>query len=305
MVLKKQVTVGILIVFLMTGACTPSHYRLNYSRFFSESMKKKMDYGMYVPPDWDGTTSLPLIVFLHGNGDSETCFDKHRVAAVLDEAITSKTLPPFLMVVPNGDRGFWRNYHDGSRHYEDYVVEDLIPRIRKRYPVLAGRDGCHLMGVSMGGYGALSVALHHRERFRSVFALSGMLFNTDEAIQFVKKWRFLGITRIFGPAEDRDRIDADNCYTLLKSENDLKGLQLMIGVGKSDTDDVRKTTDQFHDYLSRRVIPHLYLQYDGGHNWIAWSKIVPAAIAVQVFNRSIDDFHHDPFFALKHVKGGR
>src|SRR5690606_24215274 len=125
----------------------------------SEVEGRKLAYGVYLPPRsrWDGEERLPLVVLLHGARDDETSADRRRVVEALDEAIEEGTLPPFVMVTPRGELGFWVNWEDGSHRYRDWVLDEVVPDARARYPLRA--ESLHLVGVSMGGGGGLQMWL--------------------------------------------------------------------------------------------------------------------------------------------------
>lgn len=276
-------TAGIFIITILIG-CMGIHKRLNYLETYSASVVDTMKYGVYLPPGWDHKEPLPLVVFLHGGGDDELCFDRHHASKVIDEWINSGKLPKFIMLVPNGDMSFWVNWYDGTRRYRDYLMVDLLPKIRAEYPILPGRENCHIMGVSMGGFGAMHVAMHHSKEFASVSAISGLLFNPDQSVEFIKRWRKLGIERIFGPATDRTRIEEDNIYTWLNSSESVDGLHVLFGPASEDRPDVIDSNKTLHEHLQSNQIPHTYLTFEGKHNWTTWNHIYPVVLSYHLAN---------------------
>jgi len=60
----------------------------------------------------------------------------------------------------------WEKYY----RMEDYIMQELPEIIRSNFPVVEGRES--IFGHSMGGHGALTLALKHPGRFRSVSAFS-------------------------------------------------------------------------------------------------------------------------------------
>ena len=65
-------------------------------------------------------------------------------------------LPRAVIFFPQGDNGFWANWYDGTRLYQDWILEELIPEVSRRDHTLPCPEDCHVMGVSMGGYGSLT-----------------------------------------------------------------------------------------------------------------------------------------------------
>src|SRR5690606_24152503 len=116
-----RVGVGrILIVLVLLVGCASFPRRMQYAGASSAAMNGvRMEHSVYVPPDWRDDEALPLVVFLHGGGDSHDAFDRHGIAARLDRAMTEGRVPRAVILLPSGDLGFWANWYDGTRRYED------------------------------------------------------------------------------------------------------------------------------------------------------------------------------------------
>ena len=259
-----------------------------------------MAYSVYTPPGWDEQTPLPLVVFLHGGGDDETVLEQHAVVVeTFDAWIREGRLDPFIMVAPDGERGLWTNWHDGSHRYEDYVVDEIIPAMYADYPIAPGRENLHLMGISMGGAGTMYTAIHHIDRFASATVLSAPIFNVDTTMNFLdgKVMRGLPVERMFGPP-DRAKVEANNPFAQLQSAADLHGTQLLLGVGRSDLPGLLRTNREFHEHLEANAVPHHYLEYRGGHGWRSWSQLFPVALCLHM-RGSACALEPDRFYALE------
>jgi enterochelin esterase-like enzyme len=268
----------------LLAACAGAPERLERVEIDSEAERRPMAYSLYTPPGWDGRSTLPLVVFLHGGGDDERVFEEHpRVVRILDAWIADGRLPPFLMVVPDGGWGFWANWHDGTHRLEDWVVHEVVPDVQRRWPVAAGRENLHVMGVSMGGAGTLYMALHHLDRFGSATVWSAPIFDVDQTMDFLsgKTMRFIPAQRIFGPP-DRGRVERENAFARLDDPADLAGLSLIVGAGTRDIPGVMGTTRRFHGHLAARGVPHRFVVYRGGHAWRDWARVFPVALCLQL-----------------------
>ena len=71
---------------------------------------------------------LPVMVFLHGMGSDHLAFDEFGVSDQLYWAMVEGHLPPAHIILPNGERGFYLSWCDGSKPYEDYIIEEVLPR---------------------------------------------------------------------------------------------------------------------------------------------------------------------------------
>lgn len=284
----------------LTSGCASAPERVSYHAIESEAEGRTMPYAVYTPPGWDGQTPLPLVVFLHGGGDDETVLEKQAVVVrTLDEWISSGRLDPFIMVAPNGEKSFWTNWHDGSHRYEDYVVFEIIPEMQRRYPIAAGRENLHLMGISMGGAGTMYTMIHHMDRFASATVLSAPLFDVDQTMRFLegKLLRGVPVERLFGPP-DRAKVEQSNPFVVLASEQSLQGTQLLLGAGRSDLPGLLSTNRKLHDELERKAVPHHYLEYQGGHGWRSWAQLFPVALCLHMRGDGCE-LEDDRFYELE------
>jgi enterochelin esterase-like enzyme len=280
--------------------CVGTPERVTYHTLESAAERRPMAYAVYTPPGWDQETPLPLVVFLHGAGDDETVLEERAVVVrTLDEWITAGRLDPFIMVVPNGDRGFWTNWHDGSHAYEDYVVDEIISTMYERYPIAKGRENLHLMGISMGGAGTMYTAIHHIDRFASATVLSAPLFDVEQTMRFLegKVLRGIPVAQLFGPP-DREKVELSNPYTRLRTSEDLQGTKLLLGVGRSDLPGLLASNRQLHEHLEARDVPHHYLEYRGGHGWRAWAQVFPVALCLHMRGEACE-LEDDRFYDLE------
>lgn len=244
-----------------------------------------MEYAVVVPDDFSDTETLPLVFFLHGGGDGADCLDRAGLATALSAAMTSGDLPRAVIVVPQGDLGFWTNWYDGSRRYEDWVLDDLRPYVERRYHTLACPDGCHVMGVSMGAEGAVRFAIHRPELFATVTSISGPALDTDRRIAFVEDRLLQAIIptlHIFGPTEPRRRVEADDPYLRWASPGALGTTRLFLAWGSLDRDEVRTGAEAFHAHLESHGVPHTALVFEGNHAWSSWGPVIFEALRTQV-----------------------
>ena len=150
----------------------------------SETLNCDMRFAIYLPPQTAKGQKVPVVYFLSGL----TCTDENfmqkagaqRVAAELGVAIVACDTSPRGTDVADADTydlgkgaGFYVNATQApwNRHYQmyDYVLNELPQLIEAMFPVTDQRS---IFGHSMGGHGALVLALHNPERYKSVSAFS-------------------------------------------------------------------------------------------------------------------------------------
>jgi len=280
-----RLLVLLLLLSSLAVGCASFPRRLDYGRIESQAMGKPMGYSVYTPPGWTRSESLPLVVFLHGGGDTPESFDKFGVGQALDRAIESGDAPRVVIVVPQGDLGFWENWYDGTRLFRDWVMRELLLRVQKEYNTMDCPEGCHVMGNSMGAHGALRFALLEPGSFASVTALSGPIFDAESVQQFGKRWyirMFIPVKRIWGPLDDTERIESEDLYRRWRTQEDLGGIRLMIACGLHDRKGLAATNEKFHRHLEAQGIEHEYVVFDGGHKWVDWIPVIVQALDDQV-----------------------
>lgn len=282
---RAGVRLGALAAIALLAACAPGVRRLEYGSLESPAMGRPMDYAVYEPLDRERDERLPMVVFLHGGGDGVDCFDEAGVGQALDAALAAGRVPRSLIVVAEGELGFWENWVDGSRRYRDWVLRDLVPAISERYATLGCPDDCHVMGISMGGYGALRFALLDGDRFASVTAISAPILDTEAMMSLANEGfiRFVvPVERIWGPGDDPEEVGQADLFLRWTEPADLAGLRLVLAWGDRDRDRIVESNERFHAHLEEHGIAHEAFVFDGDHDWTAWTPAIMRALRLQL-----------------------
>ncbi|MGE0582730.1 MAG: S-formylglutathione hydrolase [Steroidobacteraceae bacterium] len=159
--------------------------RVGYYRHDSSSTRTSMRFSVFTPPQ-ARERPVPVLYFLAGLTCTEETFmvkaGAQRIAAELGLMLVAPDTSPRGIELP-GDREHWDFgvgagfYLDAVRapwatHYRmaSYVVHELPTLVARHFPADAARAG--LFGHSMGGHGALTLGLTHRDRYRSISAFA-------------------------------------------------------------------------------------------------------------------------------------
>jgi enterochelin esterase-like enzyme len=140
-------------------------------------------FHVYLPPGYGATNAhYPVLYLLHGNEQPATAFLQLGLQSELDRLIATHEVPPMIAVMIQGGKGAnnWRD--EGSRHYESYVLEvqQLVDRM---LPTVAERASRAIAGDSMGGFGAMNVALGHPRRFSVVESWLGFFNGLEDELR--------------------------------------------------------------------------------------------------------------------------
>ncbi|PYX33998.1 MAG: hypothetical protein DMG81_20535 [Acidobacteria bacterium] len=115
-----------------------------------------------------------------------------------------------VLVMPDGDESWYTNSAERPQdRYEDYITQDLVADVENRFPAAAGRAHRAVMGVSMGGFGAVKLALRHPELYAFAGGLSAALDAPGRPFSVARIGQYRHYRSIFGAAGQRRRCCKD------------------------------------------------------------------------------------------------
>ena len=136
----------------------------------SAAVGRKLGVNVVVPDRVPPRGRRSLLVVLHGRGGSDGTFTGNE--AVYAGLARLGRRAPVLAFPDGGDHSYWHNRRDGA--WDRYVVREVIPIVSRRFGIEPGRVA--IGGISMGGFGAYDIALHHPRRFCAVGGHSAALW---------------------------------------------------------------------------------------------------------------------------------
>ena len=275
-------------LFVLAGACSSAPPRLVHTPIQSTVMNQEMAYAVWAPVDLAPDERLPLLVFLHGGGDSEESFDDFEVGQHLDAELAAGRIPRAVVVVPRGQMGFWENWNDGSHFYRDWVIKEVIPAVQKTYHTADCPTDCHVAGASMGGHGTMRFAYHHPDLFDSASALSAPQLDVRGVQEFMDSFwikLFVPVERVWGDIEDSERVAKENVYVQWKTQEDLKGVRLLIAWAAEDREGIIMSNKKLHQHLQDRGIEHVAFEFPGNHGWRSWTPVIDQVLRFAVWGR--------------------
>ena len=265
------------------SSCGSRAKLLEYRRVDPGVMSEDKTFSVLRAPAGGDTSpeEIPVVFFLHGMGDDPRSLDRFGLSEPLLEKMRAGVLPRAHIVMPQGDRGFWWNWYDGSRRYEDHVMDEVIPAAEELLGVTPDPSRRHLMGVSMGGSGAIHMGLRHPSSFASVSVFSGMIMNQEIAQRFMNESflrHFVDFEQIFGGFSDPAYNLANDPYLITEARAPNLGQRLFIAAGDDEEEAIMDTTLLFHEHLERLEVEHRYVVYEGGHGWRYWEPVIHEAL---------------------------
>jgi S-formylglutathione hydrolase FrmB len=141
---------------------------------------------IYLPPGYEKTKDrYPVLYFLHGfASDDEDMMKYIGFKDLMDSAIKAGQLRPSILVLPNSLTKYFGSFYTNSSaagNWADFIGKDVVNYIDKNYRTIAHRSSRGLFGHSMGGNGALKMAMLFAHQFSAVYAMSpGALHFSDD-----------------------------------------------------------------------------------------------------------------------------
>ena len=181
----------------------------------------------------------------------------------------------------SGENGFYTNHAGCNEHFADFVGQELPAFVSATFGLSSRREDHFVMGLSMGGFGALHTGLNYPQNFSRIAALSSalILYEIDGA-----KPGFTNAGgdydyyyRTFGDLETvlTRHTNPEQCILDLQAEGStIPGLFLACGT----EDFLLLHNRRFESFLKEHDIPHEYFESPGSHDYDFWNQYVEKAI---------------------------
>lgn len=276
----KKTILPALLVFCFCNANAQSGKVFDNLTLPSKVLNSERKYAVYLPPDYETSgRSYPVLYLLHGAGDDQTGWVQFgEVLRITDKAIAEGRATPMIIVMPDantGRRGY-ENDAKGTWRYEDFFFTELMPFVEKKYRVKGEKRYRAISGLSMGGGGTFTYALHHPELFSSACPLSAATgpLNLDDA-----KTRLKRFDSTLTEAQITAYFQRQSVPALIQAMPDSlkKSVRWFIDCG--DDDFLYEGNSIVHIAMRKKEIPHEFRIRDGAHNWTYWRESLPEVLA--------------------------
>jgi S-formylglutathione hydrolase FrmB len=264
---------------------------------------------VYLPPSYHRQSSrrYPVAYYLHGAwGAEDDWVSLGRIDRTMDSLIAAG-MREMIVVLPDGDDGWYTTWNalnntatcraDSARResadtycvpwpkYDEYIARELVAHIDSSYRTLARRETRGIAGLSMGGYGAISLALRYPDLFGAAASHSGVLSpryagpapytaptRYAASVDAIRARYTPGLWALMQPAFGRDTIGwrardpAVYARQLVTSRGRIPAL--LIDVGREDP--FLEQNRAFRFELAALGIPLRYAEWPGKHEWAYW-----------------------------------
>lgn len=283
---------------------------------WSQSLGTTKRLLVYLPPSYarDTARRFPVAFYLHGLGGNE---DNWLLQARIDrvaDSLFARGAGEAIVIMPDGDDSWYSTWAtlpaaaacaaDTVRkepaasycvpwpHYDDYIARDLVAHVDSNYRTLHSPAHRGIAGLSMGGYGAVTLALRYPDVFSSAASHSGVLApallgprpfreparwaQTPAELREAAGARYGWFAHIFGRdtigwyARDPSRLVG----RLVSAGTPVPELFVDVGVSDVFVDQNRA----FAATLRGFGLSYVYTEHPGGHDWTYWRTHLPESL---------------------------
>ncbi len=229
---------------------------------WSEAMGKNVKSVIVTPDRYTQRDSFPVVYLLHGYSGNYA--DWVNKAPEIKDFADRYSL---IIVCPDGGYGswYWDSPVDSAFRYETFVSDELVTWVDNQYKTIASRNGRAITGLSMGGHGALYLAMKHVD----VYGAAGSTAGGVDIRPFPLNWDMA--QRLGSYADYPERWESHTVINLVHRLTP-NALSLIIDCGTGDF--FYGVNEQLHRKLLDRNIPHKYITGPGVHNWDYWKQSI-------------------------------
>ena len=228
-----------------------AHGKIDTISYASKTVGTTRKALVYTTPGVPKGKKYPVLYLLHGiGGDEKEWLNGGSPQIILDNLFAEGKIKPMIVVLPNGraikdDRATGNimapDKVQGFANFERDLLDDLIPFIEKKYPVLKDRENRAIAGLSMGGGQSLNFGLGNLDKFAWVGGFSSAP-NTKSPELLVPN-----------PEEAKKKLK-------------------LLWISCGDADGLIAFSKRTHEYLYKNDVPHIYYIEPGVHDFKVWKN---------------------------------
>ena len=249
-------------------AAAPAAAEVRYATFSSPSLDRDVAYAVQLPPSYATAASrrYPVVYALHGLFEGPGFWERRGLAPMLESLWQKGDVPEVVVVAVDGDNSF---FVDGpAGRWEQMMSRDFVTHVESTYRVIPGRPGRAVLGISMGGYAALRMALAHPDLFRAVATHSAMLLEKiPTAEEGAGRWHMAAFYKVFGTPIDAALWSANDPLALAAKADPKGAPALYFDCGTEDRYGLFAGNRELHRRLEARGVAHEFGLYPGDHGY--------------------------------------
>ena len=246
-------------------------------RFYSNCLKRYTTFQMYLP--YDVREDIPAEKNEYRSRRTKTLFLLHGYTGDAGNWIPEPLADKynFAVVIPNGENSFWIDGISTGHQFGTFLGKELPAFVRKTFSLAESPDDTYVMGMSMGGFGALHSALQYPDVFGKAAALSSALIVHEVAgmkeghSNEVANYEYY--RECFG--DPAGVLTGDNNPETLVKKLKAEGKRIPDIFMCCGTEDfLLERNREFHKFLEEEKVDHVYEEDAGNHDMVFWNRYV-------------------------------
>ena len=232
-------------------------------KFNSYSLDRITGFELFIPND--GKRPSKTLFLLHGYTSGAWNWVPEELSRKYNTAI----------VAPNGENSFWLDGLSTGHKFCTLVGQEIPDYLSDTFGIAKSAEDTCVLGLSMGGFGALHTALAYPERFGKAGSMSGALIHREVAAMkpgsHNAKANYEYYRECFGEPDKLLGSANDPEALVKKLKNDGKRLPRIYMWGGTE-DFLRGENRAFHSFLEENSVDHVYKESAGGHDMTFWNE---------------------------------
>lgn len=238
--------------------------------FYSRILKTNKKIWVYTPHSFN-IKAEPyhfLIIF-----DGKAFLEFTQAPTIFDNLQGENKIPPIVAVFIHNYSGYKRS-KDLSCYplFADFIAKELVPWARENYNISSNPAHAVLIGSSSGGLTASFIGFKYPETFRNILSQSGYYAWYPGYSWFQYNLRFYGDDYVRWWSKEEEKEEEWLTQQFLHSKQ--LPLKFYVNVGNLETRAIQPIRN-FRKMLQDKEYDHLYEEYPGGHEYIAWREYLP------------------------------
>lgn len=241
-------------LFLLSALAEP---KLQRRTVYSETLQKKMHISTITEDISHSELGYMVILMLHGLGDDDLGF-RGNIGYFSQSSI------PLMIIVPEGERGYWTD--GGMGDYASWALEAFALE-RERLGLSEAPCRTAIVGLSMGGFGALNIGLANPHIFDHIVSMSPPdLEIATENMPKQGPMRDL-YTNVWGEPIDMNKVMTINPYRRL-TDGEGKTQHLMVVIGEQEPEKFSVGVERITNVARQKNLDYeLRIVPNAGHRW--------------------------------------
>lgn len=244
----------------------------------SHALGRNWDHIIYLPPGYENQNrKYPVLFLLHGNFGAPADFvDPGDIEGTANALIAAGKMAPAIIAMPDGGQSWYLDC--GDLRMEDAILNEFIPFIEGSVRAIATRAARGIGGISMGGYGALRLAIRYPELFSALALMSPAVYaDVPPANSSARSGAPFCKVDEHGKSNFSEAAwrAADWPSFIDNFDHNRWPMRVYLECGEQDEFGLANEARVLNEALTSRSLNTVFRLRPGGHDWATWKAALP------------------------------